>query len=90
MARITVEDALKKAKNRFPLVLLAAQRAKQLHKGSKLLIEDRNNKEVVTALREIAAGKVAYAHPEFLRQEKEDVKLIEDDVKALEDETKIE
>jgi DNA-directed RNA polymerase subunit omega len=90
MARITVEDALKKAKNRFSLVLLAAQRAKQLDKGAKLLIEDRNNREVVTALREIAAGKVAYAHPEFLRQEKEDVKLIEDDVKALENETKIE
>ncbi len=90
MARITVEDALKKAKNRFSLVLLAAQRAKQLDKGAKLLIEDRNNREVVTALREIAAGKVVYAHPEFLRQEKEDVKLIEDDVKALENETKIE
>jgi len=59
MARITVEDCLVNVPNRFSLVLLAAERTKQLLKGEQALIEDpRENKEVVTALREIAAGKV--------------------------------
>jgi DNA-directed RNA polymerase subunit omega len=59
MARITVEDCLEQIPNRFSLVLVAAERAKQLLKGVDPLIEDgRTNKEVVTALREIAAGRV--------------------------------
>lgn len=57
MARITVEDCLKKIPNRFELVLLAAKRARQLFKGAKPLIES-DNREVVVALREIAAGEV--------------------------------
>ena len=57
MARITVEDCLDKVPNRFELVLGAARRAKQLLKGGRPLV-DSDNKEVVTALREIAAGKV--------------------------------
>ena len=59
MARITVEDCLEQIPNRFSLVLIAADRAKQLLKGTSVLIsDDRTNKEVVTALREIAAGAV--------------------------------
>jgi DNA-directed RNA polymerase subunit omega len=59
MARITVEDCLEEIPNRFSLVLIAAERTKQLLKGSEAQIEDqRTNKEVVTALREIAAGSV--------------------------------
>ena len=59
MARITVEDCLEQIPNRFSLVLIAADRAKQLLKGNEILIEDeRSNKEVVTALREIAAGAI--------------------------------
>jgi DNA-directed RNA polymerase subunit omega len=58
MARITVEDCLEKVENRFSLVLLAADRTKQLLKGSEPLIKT-DNKYGVTALREIAAGKVA-------------------------------
>jgi DNA-directed RNA polymerase subunit omega len=59
MARITVEDCLEEIPNRFSLVLIAAERTKQLLKGSEAQIEDkRTNKEVVTALREIAAGAV--------------------------------
>jgi len=59
MARITVEDCLEEIPNRFSLVLIAAERTKQLLKGSEAQIEDsRSNKEVVTALREIAAGVV--------------------------------
>jgi len=63
MARITVEDCLDKVPNRFQLVLLAARRAKQLLKGARPLVES-DNKEVVSALREIAAGKVAMEYKE--------------------------
>lgn len=62
MARITVEDCLDKVSNRFELVLAGAQRAKQLLKGAPPLVES-DNKEVVTALREIAAGKVTLEYP---------------------------
>lgn len=57
MARITVEDCLEKVPNRFELVLLGARRAKQLLKGARPLVES-DNKEVVTALREIADAQV--------------------------------
>jgi DNA-directed RNA polymerase subunit omega len=63
MARITVEDCLEKIPNRFGLVLGAARRAKQLLKGERPLIES-DNKEVVTALREIAAGSIRIVDPE--------------------------
>jgi len=62
MARITVEDCLEKIPSRFELVLGAARRAKQLLKGARPLV-DSGNKEVVTALREIAAGKVTIVEP---------------------------
>lgn len=57
MARITVEDCLQKIPNRFQLIVIAARRAKELLKGARPLVESEN-KEVVTSLREIAAGKV--------------------------------
>ena len=57
MARITFEDCLQKVPSRFELVILGAQRARQLFKGAKPLIES-DNREVVVALREIAEGKV--------------------------------
>lgn len=57
MARVTVEDCVEKIPNRFDLVVLASQRAKQLLGGAKPLLET-DNREIVTALREIAAGKV--------------------------------
>ena len=57
MARITVEDCLARIPNRFELVVIASRRAKDLLKGAPPLVE-ADNKEVVTALREIAAGKV--------------------------------
>lgn len=62
MARITVEDCLERIPNRFELVLGAARRAKQLLKGERPLL-DSDNKEVVTALREIAAAKVTLVEP---------------------------
>lgn len=57
MARITVEDCLEKVNNRFKLVMLASLRTKQLLKGAKPLV-DSDNREIVLALREVAAGKV--------------------------------
>jgi len=63
MARITVEDCLKQVPNRFELVLLASRRAKQLLKGARPLVET-DNKEVVTALREVAEEKVEMTYPE--------------------------
>lgn len=63
MARVTVQDCLEVVDNRFALVLLAASRARQLMKGSRLLIEDHRNNEQVTALREIAANKVRFNKP---------------------------
>jgi DNA-directed RNA polymerase subunit omega len=63
MARITVEDCLRKVGSRFELVLLAARRAKMIMKGAKPLVE-ADNRSIVTALREVAAGKVKFKHPE--------------------------
>ena len=62
MARITVEDCLEKTgdDNRFSLVHLAVERIKQRRQGAPLLIPPRKNKEVVMALREIAAGVVMF------------------------------
>ncbi|NIO08464.1 MAG: DNA-directed RNA polymerase subunit omega [Deltaproteobacteria bacterium] len=67
MARITLEDCLTQVPNRFSLVLLAAQRAKQLLKGAKPLV-DSDNRDIVLALREIAAGKVRAASKELKPQ----------------------
>jgi DNA-directed RNA polymerase subunit omega len=60
VARITVEDCLELVENRFQLVHLAAQRTKQLRRGSNSMADSPENKEVVQALREIAAGKVSF------------------------------
>jgi DNA-directed RNA polymerase subunit omega len=58
MARVTVEDCLDEVDNRFALVLLAAQRARQLLKGAKPTVEHSKNKAAVLALREIASANV--------------------------------
>ncbi|MFP3869154.1 MAG: DNA-directed RNA polymerase subunit omega [Desulfobacteraceae bacterium] len=63
MARVTIEDCLNKLPNRFALVHIGAQRVRQLYHGAPLLIKGRNNKEIVMALREIAAGKVIATEP---------------------------
>ncbi|OGP86110.1 MAG: DNA-directed RNA polymerase subunit omega [Deltaproteobacteria bacterium RBG_13_65_10] len=63
MARVSIEDCLVRIQNRFDLVLLAAERTKQIMKGAPPLVEAKDNKEVVTALREIAAGKVQRSRP---------------------------
>lgn len=59
MARITIEDCLEKVENRYELVHLCVKRVKQMKDGSDSLVRSKN-KEVVTALREIAAGKIKH------------------------------
>ena len=54
MARVTVEDCVEKIPNRFELVLLAAQRARNISRGEELTIDRDNDKNPVIALREIA------------------------------------
>ncbi|MGQ9647353.1 MAG: DNA-directed RNA polymerase subunit omega [Thermodesulfobacteriota bacterium] len=70
MARITVEDCLKKVESRFALVILAARRAKMLMKGATPLVES-DNRPIVNALREVAAGKVRFIDPREKEIQKE-------------------
>ena len=64
MARITVEDCLQAVPNRFLLTMVAAKRTKQLFNGAQPLIENKSkNRNVVLALREIAAGKIDFEIP---------------------------
>jgi len=62
MARITVEDCLKQVSNRFALVKMATRRTKQLIDGAQPMVK-ADNKEIILALREIAAGKVKIQTP---------------------------
>jgi DNA-directed RNA polymerase subunit omega len=66
VARITVEDCLKRVSNRFMLVNLAAKRVRQIREGSEYLVSSPKNEDIVVALREIAAGKIN------IKQEEED------------------
>lgn len=67
MARVTIEDCLENHGNRFSLVHLVASRVRQLHEGSRSLVRC-DNKDIVKALREVAAGKIkvmeVYQEPE--------------------------
>ena len=64
MARITIEDCLEKIGNKFALSIAAMKRAKQLSKGAVVVAsENDDNKHVVSALREIAEGKVEVIYP---------------------------
>ena len=63
MARVTIEDCLKRVDNRFALIHLASKRVEQLRRGAVPLVYAPKNKEVVLALREIAAGKVMPGAP---------------------------
>ena len=58
MARVTVEDCVERIPNRFELVLLAAQRARNLGRGEELTVERDNDKNPVVALREIADATI--------------------------------
>ena len=62
MARVTVEDCVLKVPNRFELVLLAAQRAREVTSGAPLTVERDDDKNPVIALREIAEETIQLAH----------------------------
>ena len=83
MARITVDDCLENVDNRFELVMVTAHRAKRLlKKTAQPLIEDyRDNREVVTALREIADGVVKPV--KVVEQIAADLQDVVDDLDAL-------
>ena len=59
MARITVEDCLKKIESQYDLVLMAKERTLQLNAGEKALVSIDNDKNTVLSLREIAEGKIS-------------------------------
>jgi len=58
VARITVEDCLRKVPNRFTLVNMVAKRVRQIREGSEYLVSSPKNEDIVVSLREVAAGKV--------------------------------
>jgi len=58
VARITIEDCLKKVENRFLLVNMVAKRVRQIREGSDYLVSSPKNEDIVVSLREVAAGKV--------------------------------
>lgn len=64
MARITVEDCLKRVPNRFQLVNMASKRVRQIREGSEYLVKSPKNEDIVVALREIAAGKITTKNEE--------------------------
>ena len=58
MARITIEDCLRKVPNRFVLVNMVAKRVRQIREGSDYLVSSPKNEDIVVSLREVAAGKI--------------------------------
>ncbi|MBA3028988.1 MAG: DNA-directed RNA polymerase subunit omega [Desulfobacteraceae bacterium] len=84
MARITVEDCLKKVSNRFVLVNIASSRVRQIREGAEYLINSPKNEDIVMALREIAAGKVRMKEPvpvkKTTKPEKQPVEKMEEDM----------
>ncbi|MBA4042762.1 MAG: DNA-directed RNA polymerase subunit omega [Sphingobium sp.] len=80
MARVTVEDCVDKIPNRFDLVLLAAQRARQISGGADLTLDRDRDKNPVVALREIAEETVRPVHlEEALVQSLQRVQIDDDD-----------
>ena len=83
MARITVEDCLRKIDNQYDLVLLAKERTVQLNSGSPMLVEEDNDKKTIIALREIGDGKLSIKDLEKnaitrLRKEPDEVEELEE------------
>jgi len=64
VARITIEDCLKRVKNRFLLVNIVAKRVRQIREGSEYLVSSPKNEDIVVSMREIAAGKISIKEDE--------------------------
>ncbi|MDY6952956.1 MAG: DNA-directed RNA polymerase subunit omega [Thermodesulfobacteriota bacterium] len=72
MARVTVEDCLRRCQNRFMLVHAAAKRVRQTREGAQYLVQSPKNEDIVIALREIAAGRVLIQHKKAEEEDKKD------------------
>ena len=84
MARVTVEDCVRMVPNRFELVLLAAQRARDIRSGAELTVEKDNDKNAVIALREIADETIDL---ETLRYELEHGREVDTDIDEPDEDT---
>ena len=80
MARVTIEDCIKKISNPFDLVLYASQRAKELNQGEITDLDKENDKNTVIALREIAQGKIplSYLKLELVKSFQKNIAMLED------------
>ncbi len=58
MARITIDDCLKRVPNRFLLANMVSRRVRQIREGSEYLVSSPKNEDIVTSLREVAAGRI--------------------------------
>lgn len=81
MARVTVEDCIEKVQNRFELVLLSAQRAREIGTGSALTVDRDNDKNTVVALREIADETISLneLNEEMVKSYQKVIEIEEDD-----------
>ena len=80
MARVTIEDCIKKISNPFDLVLYASQRAKELNQGEPTDLDKDNDKNTVIALREIAQEKIPlnYLKIELIKSFQKNTALLEE------------
>jgi len=80
MARVTIEDCIKRISNPFDLVLFASQRAKELNKGEESNLDKENDKNTVIALREIAREKISlnYLKLELIKSFQKNAVLLEE------------
>ena len=80
MARVTIEDCIKKISNPFDLVLYASQRSKELNQGESSNLDKENDKNTVIALREIAQEKIPlnYLKLELVKSFQKNTALLED------------
>ena len=91
MARVTVEDCIKKIPNRFDLVVAASQRSREISNGMKIEVERDNDKNPVVSLREIAEDAVdpAALHERFIRSMQKNIikkEVIFEEESSVEDE----
>jgi len=80
MARVTIEDCIKKISNPFDLVLYASQRSKELNQGEPTDLDKGNDKNTVIALREIAQEKIPlnYLKLELIKSFQKNTALLEE------------
>ena len=80
MARITIEDCIKKVSNPFDLVLFASERSKELNQGEATDLDKENDKNTVIALREIAQEKIplSYLKLQLIKSFQKNTSLIDE------------